>query len=384
MANQTTLHRIDTNNIRLEQQVHRYTQNIESIQNHVARLIDHVENTQNREAQLNAKLQTMENADLSVLPDEVQKAFDLPSILKTIQASIVHAAQHRRSYERDLAERRRQLLVYESHLAEVQQALAQAKFKAKNSAVSIDKTLLRKGLKSLSNVSRVIINESTAYFSITVCLENLTMSYLSQHEKAARYAQEWLNRTLKIKDRVELSKVPVPDCKIKIRYSKARGIFTISGTPTNRDPEKITYPGIMGRFHPHWIGQNAPCYGDFGGPIMEALDDFDFETAFTLLHMFLSQYNLDDVAGKHGLAWGLNASSEIPFVRRIILEYKELLQLERDRPLPIAPYPWPTMEEQAETTAEQAAVRKAAIRATQTAAIAVRGSEAIGYIDNTI
>lgn len=51
--------------------------------------------------------------------------------------------------------------------------------------------------------------------------------------------------------------------------------------------------------HPHvCYAGSMPCLGDFGGPIAEALSDYDYLSALTILQCFLEQANTGDPAGR--------------------------------------------------------------------------------------
>ena len=65
------------------------------------------------------------------------------------------------------------------------------------------------------------------------------------------------------------------------------------------------YRGFEARMvlHPHMTDSTTPCLGDFGGPIYEALNDFDIPTAVTILAMFLESYDPTDGAGRYYHQW---------------------------------------------------------------------------------
>lgn len=59
--------------------------------------------------------------------------------------------------------------------------------------------------------------------------------------------------------------------------------------------------GFTGTYvaHPHVTSRNgAPCLGDWGGPLMEALDAGDYILSFDIIKQFLRSANDDDPAGK--------------------------------------------------------------------------------------
>lgn len=51
--------------------------------------------------------------------------------------------------------------------------------------------------------------------------------------------------------------------------------------------------------HPHILNDNRPCFGDFAGPVEEAMADKDYVTLAALTEMFLSQAYSDDGAGMY-------------------------------------------------------------------------------------
>lgn len=59
----------------------------------------------------------------------------------------------------------------------------------------------------------------------------------------------------------------------------------------------------FGLLHPHMTSQTTLCLGDFGGGVTEAISEGDFVTAITILTMFFQQYDPEDSAGLHYIAW---------------------------------------------------------------------------------
>ena len=55
--------------------------------------------------------------------------------------------------------------------------------------------------------------------------------------------------------------------------------------------------------HPHILSRNEPCFGDFSGPVTEAMHDKDLETLGALMEMFLSQAAVGDPAGDLWYRW---------------------------------------------------------------------------------
>lgn len=55
--------------------------------------------------------------------------------------------------------------------------------------------------------------------------------------------------------------------------------------------------------HPHVLGNNNPCLGDYAGPVVEAISEGHLETVASLLELFLSGAADSDAAGKHWYRW---------------------------------------------------------------------------------
>jgi hypothetical protein len=58
-----------------------------------------------------------------------------------------------------------------------------------------------------------------------------------------------------------------------------------------------------GQLHPHQTGMTTPCLGDFEGPVIEAITDFDIPTAVTIFELFLKQVDSQDGAGYYWFRW---------------------------------------------------------------------------------
>jgi len=90
----------------------------------------------------------------------------------------------------------------------------------------------------------------------------------------------------------------IADFHINRFYNTSRVTFRAAAGSTR-------YRGFEGRevLHPHMTDATTPCLGDFGGPIYEALNDFDIPTAVTVLAMFMESYNPHDGAGRFAANW---------------------------------------------------------------------------------
>ena len=58
-----------------------------------------------------------------------------------------------------------------------------------------------------------------------------------------------------------------------------------------------------GQLHPHQTSMTVPCLGDFEGPVIEAITDFDIPTAVTIFELFLKQVDSQDGAGHYWFRW---------------------------------------------------------------------------------
>ena len=58
-----------------------------------------------------------------------------------------------------------------------------------------------------------------------------------------------------------------------------------------------------GQLHPHQTSMTVPCLGDFEGPVIEAITDFDIPTAVTIFELFLKQVDSQDGAGYYWFRW---------------------------------------------------------------------------------
>lgn len=80
-------------------------------------------------------------------------------------------------------------------------------------------------------------------------------------------------------------------------------------------PEQEGITGHAGRPvpHPHVLDhEGTSCFGDFGGPITEALHSGDLTTALLVIREFLSHANTDDSAGRLWFRFILGADAPIP------------------------------------------------------------------------
>ena len=85
--------------------------------------------------------------------------------------------------------------------------------------------------------------------------------------------------------------IQIPQCYLTINLDTREVLIN----PYNEDGYK--YYAEHDTPHPHIMGDNAPCLGDFHSPLAEAIEALDIETAVMLIIEFLSTVNHNDDAG---------------------------------------------------------------------------------------
>ena len=92
----------------------------------------------------------------------------------------------------------------------------------------------------------------------------------------------------------DFSKLSIPLKPMLVKIYPKNGLLRI--LPTKKTDCLYSWGGIKTP-HPHILDHYTPCLGDFGGPFREAIDDGDWNTALTLIRLFLTHANTDDIAG---------------------------------------------------------------------------------------
>ena len=67
--------------------------------------------------------------------------------------------------------------------------------------------------------------------------------------------------------------------------------------------DRVAGYATRGQLHPHQTSMTVPCLGDFEGPVIEAITDFDIPTAVTIFELFLKQVDSQDGAGYYWFRW---------------------------------------------------------------------------------
>lgn len=70
--------------------------------------------------------------------------------------------------------------------------------------------------------------------------------------------------------------------------------------------------------HPHWIGDDRPCLGDFGDSIATSQANGDLLSTILVYIEFLQSFNGQDCAGKYGWQWQKEYSNYITSVDEIL------------------------------------------------------------------
>lgn len=96
---------------------------------------------------------------------------------------------------------------------------------------------------------------------------------------------------------------PIPLGKIKVIIDLTTNSVRLE--PIGNDPVHYRRNG-WGRsptVHPHVLTHYSPCLGDFGPPLNEALDSYDFASALDIICMFLESADPNDPAGATWVNW---------------------------------------------------------------------------------
>lgn len=91
-------------------------------------------------------------------------------------------------------------------------------------------------------------------------------------------------------------KIEVPECRIYVNLqTKNVSIKNLFGGTEGM--YGYGHPTVL-KVHPHIMSDDTPCFGDFAGAVTEALSENDWNTAATMIDLFLRQVNDQDAAGK--------------------------------------------------------------------------------------
>jgi hypothetical protein len=93
--------------------------------------------------------------------------------------------------------------------------------------------------------------------------------------------------------------IKIPDVEVLVHLMTRAIVITFADDPP--PATGFAYNG-SDKPHPHLMGGDNPCMGDFGPLFNESLHDEDYETMATVLRLFLETINLGDVAGGYGIA----------------------------------------------------------------------------------
>ncbi len=100
-----------------------------------------------------------------------------------------------------------------------------------------------------------------------------------------------------IKPAGELPNIRIPRSTVII-YPDS-GAVRITHVADEANQCRYCYGGSEPQVHPHVLNGGEPCFGDFAGPIREAIADRDWAVAIGLIQMFLEQADPEDTAGQH-------------------------------------------------------------------------------------
>ncbi|NVZ07972.1 hypothetical protein HW932_01695 [Allochromatium humboldtianum] len=87
---------------------------------------------------------------------------------------------------------------------------------------------------------------------------------------------------------------PLQDVQVSLRLTD--GTVHLAPVRGQRDQAPFSWDN-QNRVHPHILGNDEPCLGDFAGPFREALHELEWVSVYTYLRLFLERAIVDDTAG---------------------------------------------------------------------------------------
>jgi hypothetical protein len=96
---------------------------------------------------------------------------------------------------------------------------------------------------------------------------------------------------------------PIPLGKIKAVINLTTNKIFLETVGSDREHYRHTGWGRNPTVHPHVLSRYEPCLGDFGPPLNEALDSYDFASAVDIICLFLESADPGDPAGATWVNW---------------------------------------------------------------------------------
>lgn len=260
-----------------------------------------------REAYMSHKKARLAALRLANHPDRelFEKAFDKSlDFVTTSRTNSLDCFRDRCQYNRRyLRLKRERLPAAESAYASAKQELIRVQLQPGLGPITYNRAWLRRKLKEIENVTTVSIRESTNYYTIAVTFSDMTMSCVEDQVDVMQFAVSQIAQNIgdphqrSIVEQHDPTAIPVPDCRISLKLNKTRNYgATFNGSRIGSQHR---------RFHPHWLSNRNPCFGDYDNAIWTCARDRDIITTFVLVRMFLGTYNMLDPEGRAGIYYGL-------------------------------------------------------------------------------
>jgi hypothetical protein len=217
-------------------------------------------------------------------------------------------AQERNTVIRRLKTTERELKFTKDRVAELRQELAKEKLINPNNTpiiTKINKNELKNRLNNHKNVAS-IRTEQTHILKLYIKTRNIVMDCTE--------ADKCIMKGL-LRDKYDI----LLDKQINTSIKIADGMLQINinpidpGIPEINFDTRVNFKAYEGYYipHPHTIGENSPCLGDFAPVIQESMRSHDIETAVAAILEFLSNYDPNDSAGRMAVKWWVKANEEL-------------------------------------------------------------------------
>lgn len=96
---------------------------------------------------------------------------------------------------------------------------------------------------------------------------------------------------------------PIPLGKVKAVINLTTNKIFLETIGSDREHYRHNGWGRSPTVHPHVLNRFEPCLGDFGPPLNEALDSYDFASAVDIICLFLESADPGDAAGATWVNW---------------------------------------------------------------------------------
>lgn len=238
--------------------------------------------------------------------------------------SFIEEQQHKIEYYK--AEK----LSFDQRISEIERKLAKLEFTEGLTTTILDASNLVKILEKNNNFKNVYYTVDEEFFKLYVTFTNIKIKPNGINDNYFTFIENQIYQTHYFKEKTideaidEILSIgfPIPDINICISISKENRTYELNSSI--KQPQEYIVrdcPNISTWWphgynsapmpSPHWISPNSPCLGDFGPAVNETINDCDLVATCSLIHMFLSQADVNDSAGKYWPLWIAADSIEV-------------------------------------------------------------------------